>query len=225
LTLASNSFNVELVQELLSMQADVNLANNSRNAPLHVVLRKYISTSEELDTQLRLVNVLLLGRANVFQEGKSGTTPLKLATFCRTKILARILHALDDEQLEKAVRSDDIGMLIIQSNLRRLAMFPERSKVVSKFFEEKLGNKAIDVNAKSEGSTGQTALMAAVEFGNLNFVKKLIDNGADLNILDSKGRSALDYVNEAMYDSAATKEIMRSLLNGTAAMSIKPHGP
>lgn len=63
----------------------------------------------------------------------------------------------------------------------------------------------IDIDQKNENN-GATALIFAVEENHLEIVKYLIEHGANLNIRDNEGESALDYAQES--DNPAIKELL-----------------
>lgn len=59
-----------------------------------------------------------------------------------------------------------------------------------------------DINSKDKYC--ETALMIASCKGNLEIVKLLVDNGADINIKNNNGKTALD-----LADSEEIKEVLR----------------
>ena len=56
---------------------------------------------------------------------------------------------------------------------------------------KKLAAKGVDVNARDEG--GSTPLMRAAVNGNTDVAKLLLDHGADVNVQDRHGWSALHF--------------------------------
>lgn len=67
-----------------------------------------------------------------------------------------------------------------------------------------LGSGRVDVNAK-EPVYGRTALMVASDWGHFEIVKYLVENGANVNLKDKDGKTALDF--------AETNEIRQFLIN------------
>ena len=65
----------------------------------------------------------------------------------------------------------------------------------------------VNVNAKSS-INGRTALMLASEAGHFEVVKYLVENGANANLKDNDGKTALDF--------AETDEIRQFLINNGA---------
>lgn len=60
-------------------------------------------------------------------------------------------------------------------------------------------NKSPSILINSKNSNYQTALMVASEKGNTNVAKLLLDNGADVNIVDPKLLTALHYATQARH--------------------------
>jgi hypothetical protein len=79
----------------------------------------------------------------------------------------------------------------------------------------KLLAQGVDVNAVDEG-VYTTALGAAVANGKLEFVRALLDAGADPNVRNQSGRTALMNL-----DEDATDEVVRALVAAGADVSIK----
>jgi len=62
-----------------------------------------------------------------------------------------------------------------------------------------------DINA--QGFLGVTPLMYAVKFRNLNYVKLLIGNGADVQVKDNSGRIAYDYIKKSPLPISKSEQI------------------
>lgn len=85
-------------------------------------------------------------------------------------------------------------------SLFAIAIKLEREKI----FNYLIGKKA-DINKICED---KSPLMYAVKYGNLKFVKKLVEVGADINLVNEEGRTAIDYAKK--YEQ---KEILEYLLS------------
>ena len=68
-------------------------------------------------------------------------------------------------------------------------------------------------NINARDLAGHTVLMIASSIGHFNIVKYLVKNGADVNLKDESGKTALDYVK--------TYEIRQFLINAGAKTSVK----
>jgi ankyrin repeat protein len=73
--------------------------------------------------------------------------------------------------------------------------------------ERLLQQKELNVNQQNEN--GQTALMIAVQAGNFEVVKKLVEAGAKVDIKDKKGRTAVMYVDNVKEHPEIVKYLKR----------------
>ena len=85
-------------------------------------------------------------------------------------------------------------------SLFAIAIKLEREKIFNYLIKQKA-----DVNKICED---KSPLMYAVKYGNLKFVKKLVEAGANINLVNEEGRTAIDYAKK--YDQ---KEILEYLLS------------
>ena len=83
--------------------------------------------------------------------------------------------------------------------------------IVLSFFN--LANAKAFVN---EEDLGKTELISASESGNLEDVRELIENGANVNLADSYGKTPLMYASENGYP-----EVVETLINGGANVNVK----
>lgn len=76
-----------------------------------------------------------------------------------------------------------------------------------------LKDKNIDINLKEKTELGRTMLMIACANENITFVTALLQNGADVNLKDNEGNSALVYCIKKYDDSAILWSNLASSLN------------
>jgi len=69
------------------------------------------------------------------------------------------------------------------------------------------------LNPNTRNSNGATALMMAVNNGNANAVKSLLEHGANPKIKDKQHKAAIDYAKDA------DKQQMAALLDNTATVT------
>src|SRR5688500_16811768 len=108
-------------------------------------------------------------------------------------------------------------------------MFDETSYDAAVRASEKMAITAfiddgINVNAQSEAD-GRTPLISAAARGDLEVVNVLVQRGADVNVKDKRGYTALFHAIEAMYDDVALVLMSQPSLdpnargkNGTTAL-------
>ncbi|MEM6700944.1 MAG: ankyrin repeat domain-containing protein, partial [Bacteroidota bacterium] len=102
--------------------------------------------------------------------------------------LENIVIQRDTAQLQSFFETtEDINGLHIQSEYTCLnfAVKADRIEIVKWLLEHEANPNVI--------SNGKSALMYAAKYGRLEIAKLLIKNGADVNLQNTKGRSALDY--------------------------------
>jgi uncharacterized protein len=63
-------------------------------------------------------------------------------------------------------------------------------------------DSGINIDARSEGD-GRTVLISAAARGDLQVVKALVERGADVNVQDNKGYTAISHAIEARYDDVS----------------------
>ena len=86
-------------------------------------------------------------------------------------------------------------------SLFAIAIKLEREKIFNYLIEQKA-----DVNKICED---KSPLMYAVKYGNLHFVRKLVEAGANINLVNEEGRSAIDYAKK--YEQKEILEYLQSI--------------
>lgn len=85
-------------------------------------------------------------------------------------------------------------------SLFAIAIKLEKQKIFKYLIEQKA-----DINKICED---KSPLMYAVKYGNINFVKKLVEAGANINLENEEGRTAIDYAKK--YEHKEILEYLQS---------------
>ena len=169
LIIAAGKGDIEKVNELLALVTDVNIQDPFTGAT--ALMQASQNGHKEV------VIALLNKDANVNMRAENGTTALMLAS---KNGHAEIVHILMDKWADVNVKEPTTGgtPLIMSSGFGHT----ETVRVL-------LTAKDIDVNVK--GAFGITALMIASQQGHTEVVRALLVKGADVNLTDDKGATAL----------------------------------
>lgn len=135
------------------------------------------------------------------------TFGLLTATFMFSQELSQdhifILKNDDPRDFSSLVKKDDLNKCFKIKDepysLLALSIKLGKAKVFEKLIEEKA-----DLNLACDD---KTPLMFAAKYGNAEFAKILLKNGADKNLKTSKGLTALDYANK--YEKPELVEILK----------------
>lgn len=134
---------------------------------------------------IEFANVLIEAGANVDAEDFRGYTPLEIALAKRDANMLRFL-------IQKGANPKPAERLLLEM-VNTDGLSPEESAKNNAVLDVLL--EQIDVNLPLYKDI--TLLQAAVQNDNIDVVKSLLEKGADPNIVDSKGRSALYFVSSA----------------------------
>ncbi|MCP9611975.1 ankyrin repeat domain-containing protein [Coprobacter tertius] len=154
-----------IVTALISNKADLNLCDRLGNYPL-------LKATES--GNYNLVKILLSAGSDTDGKNRFDMTPLRIA--CRKKRYD-ILDLLLDHKAD--IRSYTFNPLID-------AIENEDIKAITKLI-------AHDANIETYDNKGRTSLLVAIEKGNRDIVKLLLDTGADTTVTDDNDRSVWDY--------------------------------
>ena len=80
------------------------------------------------------------------------------------------------------------------------------SNIMKKFKDNVLDKIFISDFVNEKNNLGKTALLYAVEFGHIEIARLLLDNKADINYKDNKGKGALIYIEEKINDLEEGRE-------------------
>ncbi|CAH0387286.1 unnamed protein product [Bemisia tabaci] len=181
LHLASERAHAAVLDVLLKNGADVNALNGDGLTALHVVGR------EEHDVPYDAVRVLLKHGADVNCRSPSGETPLHMSVQRWAKRHKKVLRLLLESGADVNAACDK-GMtpLHIAAGGKGLE---DRVKLVKLLLKYKA-----DVNKKNVA--GETALHRASWKGHHHVEEVLLSKGADINLLNNLGQTALDLTHD-----------------------------
>lgn len=111
----------------------------------------------------------------------------------KTDDISQFSKVVNKENIDKCYSIDEFSYSLLALSIKM-----NKSQIFQKLIDEKADPNHI--------CDDKTPLMYAVKYGNLDFVKKLLQSGADKNAKSTKGNTALDYAKK--YDQ---KEIAKIL--------------
>ncbi|MGB4190938.1 MAG: ankyrin repeat domain-containing protein, partial [Rickettsiales bacterium] len=163
----------------------INDQNNDGKTLLHLITSSYKEGSQSI---VNLIPELIKLNANTEIKNNKGETPLMLAILCNQRAAAAAKLLIENGADINA--KDENGNTIIHlavlyikyvSNLKRL--FESLQQKIGKKLNEHL-----DIKNNNE----ETPLMLAASLGLIAAVEVLIKNGADVNVRNKDGKTALD---------------------------------
>ena len=181
---------IKAVQLLLKKEIDVNASEPIRGETAMMIALRENST-QVFEALLQHPNIQLEARAN------NGDTALMLASYFSNFRAVKLLI--------------DAGAKINQSGWTALHY---AASVGDTQIMLMLLDKAADIDAKSPNKT--TPLMMAVRSGSSSAVQLLLDKGADRNLINELGLSALDFAIQL------EKREIAALLSASSKQAIKP---
>lgn len=172
LMVAAKNGDSDRVRQLIEQGADVNRANNNGGTSI-----MYAALSGNPET----VTVLLRHHADVNLPARNGWTALMVASAKGYFDVAKIL-------LDNGAEPNQADIYSWTPLMR--GVYENRTRIVSLLLESD------SINTNQPGENGVTALHLAVLKGNEDVVRLLLAEGADPDIKDNSGRTALDYAKE-----------------------------
>lgn len=192
LMLAVSSGNKELVEFLLQNEEfkkhinDVDIADPTSKQPNNNALLYAYATGEK-----EIIALLEQNGAVVDNTLKSKRTILMAAVCSNNK-----------ELIQKTLKNSDLDAKDIDGNTAlHTAIFAKNSLGIAELI-----NEIPKLNPDIQNNSGMTPLMLAVTMGDIATVQQLVAQGADINIADSEGNTALHYA-----CSLANKEMVELL--------------
>ena len=212
--------NIQHVQCLLDAHTDVDHNSSAGYTPLHIAVSK---------SNVDLVTLLLDQDVNVNCVTIDGKTPLHIAADKGDEnIIQKLLtHKADpslkdspgNTSLHLAVRVKEVKPIIRKTGASKISTFPAPYHKCSIETVQAIIDHGVDVNAVN--NTGQTPLWLACCDGQVDFVKILLDTGADTNIIDKYGDSCL---HAAMHGHCSTEVIQKILDHGAHVNAVNKDG-
>lgn len=196
LMLAAYAVDTARMRLLLKHDADINAKNKDGETALTYAMHKL---------HVNAVKLLLKNGADVNVQDEKGNSPLMSAIRNDKKTLVNLFMSKDADVNVKNLEEDTALMRAVRR---------DNIECVSELIA-----KGADVNA---AMSGQTVLMQAADRGDMEIVKLLVENKADLFLKDNKGRTAYDFANGRYYDltkfllTAQEQQILNSTITETA---------
>ena len=193
---ASQNGHIEIVKFLIQRGAKVNAKNSTDSTPLHLLSESFKIDSQLSQDFIEVAKILIENGAEINIKNSNGKTPLYLAVNHGRRI--------SQDHPEKSKLCLEMGKLLIEkgahmntkcnqgySILHSLALnLSIGSLWYGKEITKLLIAKGEDVNAKSTNRQ-KTPLHVALKSDNEEYARFLIENGADLNAVDSLGETPL----------------------------------
>ena len=192
---AAQNGNVEVVKALIDAKGDVNVADVGIG---HTPLMRAIETQ-----QSAIVQVLLKAGANPNAKASDGETCLEMAVQSRKPEIVSALVAAGVDVKYVSPEGDSAALAAAQNGM-------EGSVEIIRI----LGKAKSNMDASN---AAYTPLSYAVEQGNVELVKALLESGANPNALTASGRAPL-------FIAADNKEITELLLTAKADPNMLLHG-
>ena len=216
--------NTQNVQLLLDAGTDVNHASSAGHTPLHIAVIK---------SNINIVTLLLDQNADVNIRNSCHQTPLHIAVNTGEEpIIQKLLShkadpSLKDEvgntSLHLAVKSKDAKPGFFKAgasvSISNWSPFPTSCSPCNIHLVQAIIGHGADVNAMNK--RGQTTLWFACCSGQTEFVKILLDAGANPNIADKNGESCL---HAAVYGRCSAETIQNLINHGAHVNAVNEDG-
>ena len=208
--------NMQDVQFLLKANTDVNYASSAIYTPLHIAVIK---------SNANLVTLLLDQAAYISCKTIDGQTPLHIAVDQGDEIIIQKLFARNaDPSLQDVTGNTSLHLAVqlkqklisesVKTGASNGSPFLASYHTCSQQTVQSIIGHGADVNAIN--NRGQTALWFACTDGQNNFVKVLLDAGADPNIADKYGDSCL----HAAINGQCNTETMQKMVDQGADVNV-----
>ncbi|OEJ14027.1 hypothetical protein BFL38_04630 [Brachyspira hampsonii] len=198
--------NIEMVKLLIKNKADVNIAydgdNENEETPLmYAAMKGYKET----------VKILIANKADINKRNSNNANALIYAYMYGHEDIADILLQNGSDSLDKSLKVCRLNQSTLLSGnvpLRNAAVYS-----TNEVFLQKIIDNCADVNYKTYDF--KTVLIEAAEYNNINAVKVLLKNNADVNV-QNNGKTALMWACRS-----GNLEMTKMLLEAGADKNIK----
>lgn len=204
LHIALSHCNYKIADILIKHGANINIKNIGNQIALHVVLEIFIDRKPRYLYEnyiLKIVNVLLKSTTDIDVIDVNGYTPLHLALKNRRINTVKMLLKHGVNPMIKTRDGESVLHLAVIYLRNNFNIINYLIKI-----------KRVDINEID--NEGNTPLIIAFEMYNLEAAEILLDNGADPNIKNNDGKSALHFVMK--YSFLPNIYLLHHLLNAGA---------
>lgn len=197
--------NIEMVKLLIKNKADVNIAydgdyENEETPLMYAIMKGYKET----------VKILIANKADINKRNRNNANALIYAYMYGHDDIADILLQNGSDSLDKSLKVCDLNQSTLLNH--NVPLINAAHYSTNEVFLQKLIDSGADVNYKND----DTALTEAASYNNINAVKVLLKNNADVNVQNYYDMTALM---KACYNG--NLEITKMLLDAGADKSIK----
>jgi ankyrin repeat protein len=212
----------DLASKLIELGANVNVQNNSKNSPLSRAISLMMSNIK-LKNYKNLVNLLVEKDSNISQQQLFGYIINTIFKVKKNDESIKFLHDFTDKLFEKGAQVHEGAIRILVKKKFDDDAKKIITKIITKGVVKNINN--IDINKKIDISVGEkdftTLLHWAVQNNLAQASAALVLNGADLNIVDHRNKTALGYamidLHQALtdtqkVDALAKKEVIKKII-------------
>lgn len=176
---------LDIAYFFLGLGCNVNLTDNQgKNALFYIDTAFQWRNSNITKEKQKLINTLIDKGCDVNAQTMYANTPLS----------HNVTDCIFIEEIFKTPSLNSINVVNRKGNTSLIDLIKYNYKNIYKKNIELFVVNGININIANK--RGKTALMYAVEKGNMKVVELLVKNGADISMKDNKGKSALSYADQ-----------------------------
>lgn len=207
LHLAANNGEISIVDLLINAGANVNVPDKNGNTPLMVVLKKkYIN---EFTLQL-VIRCLLNAGAHI--TNLSDDSPLKIVLHGKfERYIVQMFVDIVNEEF-KAIEGVVQVLSSVDCPLYHAMLWKNKHVTISRLVA------GCDINERNP-TNNESALHISVKLSDLENVKILLENGAEVNSVDALDRTPLYYIN-VLENNEDRMKILKFLISAGASIHV-----